>query len=325
MNPSYIIFLIIIIFIIGLIIGIFINKKDPSDNTLTDSNNISNNIDNFNNIDNLNNTDNSNNIINESNNIAIVSMMKNPKNIETWLEKHRNLGIYKFYIRLEDTPDLINYLQNQPDVDLIIGQSNGTNEYTHIQVRQHDLVNTTLKKAMNDNIKWLIQIDSDEILDGNLDEIRHLPEKTRTFWMQNVEAVYDDIPTKEGNCFNAAYFKNCQNASEKCVSYANGKGGGRVAEDVEANGPHRFKSTLADNNEIKINMRVLHYESCDYDLYKEKYIRLSKQDTKQDIPFPYYNESINAAKIMAEDGNENMMKCIFKKYRTKNNENIVCN
>ena len=66
-------------------------------------------------------------------------------------------------------------------------------------------------------------------------------------------------------------------------------------------------------------MRVLHYESCDYDLYKEKYIRLSKQDTKQDIPFPYYNESINAAKIMAEDGNENMMKCIFKKYRTKNN------
>jgi len=36
--------------------------------------------------------------------IAIVSMMYKPKNVESWLEIHRNLGISHFYIRLENTP-----------------------------------------------------------------------------------------------------------------------------------------------------------------------------------------------------------------------------
>ena len=37
---------------------------------------------------------------------GIVSMIKKPKNIETWLEKNRAFGIKKFYIRLEETPEL---------------------------------------------------------------------------------------------------------------------------------------------------------------------------------------------------------------------------
>jgi hypothetical protein len=48
--------------------------------------------------------------------IAIASCVKNPKNIETWLDLHRDLGISRFYIRLEDTPDLVDYLKSQPDV-----------------------------------------------------------------------------------------------------------------------------------------------------------------------------------------------------------------
>ena len=39
-------------------------------------------------------------------------MMKSPKNIDTWLRKHRNLGIQHFYIRLEETPDLEEYLKS---------------------------------------------------------------------------------------------------------------------------------------------------------------------------------------------------------------------
>ena len=63
-----------------------------------------------------------------SSNVGIVSMMKSPKNVDVWLTKHRNLGIQHFYIRLEETPELVEYLSQQPDVTLQIGKSEGVNE-----------------------------------------------------------------------------------------------------------------------------------------------------------------------------------------------------
>ena len=72
-----------------------------------------------------------------SSDVGIVSMIKDPKNIETWLEKHRTLGIKHFYIRLEETPDLEEYLESQPDVTVKVGKSTGVNEYDEIQTRQN--------------------------------------------------------------------------------------------------------------------------------------------------------------------------------------------
>jgi hypothetical protein len=65
--------------------------------------------------------------------------------------------------------------------------------------------------------------------------------------------------------------------------------------DVSVAGPHRFQSSQEDNAP-RLNMIVEHYESCDFEKYKEKYINLSKQTTNNNIPFPYYNDSIAAAK-----------------------------
>lgn len=238
--------------------------------------------------------------------IAIVSMMKNPKNIETWLEIHRHLGIQRFYIRLEDTPELINVLKSQPDVSLDISNSTGVNEYVEIQNRQAKMVDKALVDARKDGLDWLIHIDSDEILKGNLEEIANLPETTRTFWMQNYEALYNSVPTEEDNCFRAKKFADC--SIDHCVSYVNGKGGGRTKSDVSSNGPHRFKSSQKDD-QPKVNMIVEHYESCDFEKYKEKYMNLSKQDTNNNIPFPYYNDSIQAAK---NGGEEELMKTYIK-------------
>jgi len=240
--------------------------------------------------------------------IGIVSMMKKPKNIETWLERHRELGIEKFYIRLEDTPELVDYLKAQPDVVLDITKSNGVNEYVEIQHRQGRMVDKALIDARADGIDWLIHIDSDEILKGNLNEIRDLPESTRTFWMQNIEALYSHIHAQDENCFMAKKFNNC--SSESCVSYANGKGGGRTTQDVSSFGPHRFHSS-EPNDEVKLKMEVEHYESCDFEKYKEKFIHLSKEDTDNNIPFPYYNDSIKAAK---KDDEQELID-VYKKYR----------
>jgi hypothetical protein len=245
-----------------------------------------------------------------SNKIAIVSMMKNPKNIETWLQIHRNLGISCFYIRLEDTPDLVEFLSKQTDVVLDIDSGSGVNEYVEIQHRQEKMVNKALQQARENGIKWLIHIDSDEILNGDLDEIRVLPPKVRSFWMQNVEALYASIPGETDNCFRAKKFVDCGSPLAKCVSYVNGKGGGRTDPDVSCNGPHRFKSTIAEN-EPRLSIKVEHYESCDFEKYKEKYKNLANQSQNNNIPFPYYNDSIMAAKTESDE----KMAETYSKYR----------
>jgi hypothetical protein len=249
--------------------------------------------------------------------IAIVSMMKQPKNIDIWLATHRSMGIDRFYIRLEDSPEVQEYLGQQSDVTITLGQSTGKNEYTDIQTRQNTMINAALQAAAKDGMSWLIHIDSDELLagqEGALNEIRALPQHVRTFWMQNEEAKYADVPTRSDICFQAAAFVNCAKTPDKCASYGNGKGGGRVAEDVSAHGPHRFKSGMKGAEEVKLSkMIVQHYESCDFDVYKDKFKRLAVQDRDEKIPFSYYNDSIQAAK----EGDD-ALKRVYQQYRTVN-------
>lgn len=252
-----------------------------------------------------------------TNQLAVVSMIKNPKNMETWLQKHRDLGILRFYIRLEQTPELESFLESQPDVYVKIGQSSGVNEYKEIQTRQNAWVNEALQLAANDGMDWLIHIDSDEILEGDIDQIRNLPESTRTFWMQNVEAKYKSIPKSHDNCFVAAKFVNCAkpDAGESCVSYANGKAGGRCAPDVSSFGPHRFKSNQWGNPDPELKgIVVQHYESCDFEQYKAKYKNLATQDLANDIPFSYYNDSIKAVL----EGNDPALERVYTEYRLVN-------
>jgi len=263
-------------------------------------------------------------VIESSHRIGIVSMIKEPKNIEQWLKHHRDMGILRFYIRLEETPDLVSYLDSQKDVVLDKGSSTGKNEYTEIQVRQKKMVDTALKKAYEaGDIDWLIHIDCDELLEGDLDEIRGLSPKNRLFWMENVEAVYEDIPEKADTCFKAATFRKCSDPSVHCVSYVNGKGGGRVATDVTLGGPHRFTSTLEEGGGIKLEKVVVkHYESCDFYSYKKKFMHLALNDDKMEIPFSYYNESIEAAKKANETGKDNILECVYEKHRTTKGESL---
>jgi hypothetical protein len=178
--------------------------------------------------------------------VAVVSMMRRPKDIDQWLEYHRAFGIVRFYIRLEDSEDLEEYLGNQNDITLDLGKSTGKDEYKEIQIRQCRMVDLALKKAEEDGIDWLIHIDCDELLDGDIKELQKLSEKVRTIIMNNKEAVYKDIPRENDSCFKAASFRDCASASSGCVSYVNGKAGGRVAVDVHCHGPHRFRSDRVD-------------------------------------------------------------------------------
>ena len=144
---------------------------------------------------------------------------------------------------------------------------------------------------------------------------QELPEKVRTFWMQNEEAKFSKVPKKEDSCFDASKMVNCADEPKKCVSYGNGKGGGRVAKDVSANFSHRMKSSLEKNTTThKLKKLVVHhYESCDFDLYKDKFKQLSQQNKAIKIPFSYYTESIDASK---KEDEEQLYK-IYEKYRVE--------
>ena len=243
--------------------------------------------------------------------IGIVSMMKKPKNIDTWLKKHRDLGIHHFFIRLEETPEIEKYLQSQDDVYLQIGNSNGDDEYKDIQSRQKKWVNETLKISRMFDCDWLIHIDADEILEGDLDSIHNLESHIRTFWIQNLEVKFNKVPISTDNCFsNEKKFINCSIKGSGCVSYINGKSGGRTTFDVSIKGPHRMKSFIEIKPYKLDSLFVKHYESCDFDIYKQKFTNLSNKNSSK-IPFRYYNESINAIKV----NDDNKLYEIYEKYR----------
>lgn len=252
--------------------------------------------------------------------IGLVTMMKHPDNVDEWLQHHRDMGIRVFYIRLEESPEVEDYLRHQEDVVLTVGASAGKNEYKEIQVRQKEMVDGALKTSFaTGDLDWIIHMDADELLHGSLEEIAEYDDKVRAFWMDNEEAVYDDIPEEGSTCFQASRFRHCQKSLQGdmgCASYANGKAGGRVAPDVRFGGPHRFFTSLdgEEGSTKKLSgLKIRHYESCRFDSYKAKFLNLVQSDTAMDIPFTYYNESIEAAKT----GDEDALQCVYTKYRTE--------
>ena len=95
---------------------------------------------------------------NKKGKVAVISVMYKPKSIDHWLELHRKLGISHFYIRLEDTPELIEYLKAQPDVTLQVGTSDASNQYSSIMDRQLKMANDALELSKQDGMDFLIQI-----------------------------------------------------------------------------------------------------------------------------------------------------------------------
>ena len=87
---------------------------------------------------------------NKSQKIAIVSMIMKPVDLSIWLNHHRSLGVSLFFIRLEETPELIDFLEKQEDVILEIGESdkNGNNYLTQ-NYRQDTLVNNSINKCIS--------------------------------------------------------------------------------------------------------------------------------------------------------------------------------
>ena len=247
--------------------------------------------------------------------IAIVSVMKNPIDLPLWLAYHRKLGIQRFYIRLEDSPIWKDYLKKQDDVIL---ETDTSDISTHVELigRQIDYVNRTIESIREtQDIDWLFHIDSDELLNGNIFFVNNLSEDIYTIKLQNAEAIYDEKDNK--SCFSANKFLLC-NKGAPCTAYVNGKAGGRpLIDGVHIDGVHDFSYKNEIDTEHQYNvpfevLHVLHFESCSFESWIGKFLRLRSKEGAS-IPFPFYLESIEAA-ANAYD--------LYKKNKMPNIDNI---
>lgn len=229
--------------------------------------------------------------------VAIASVMRHPVDLPIWLRYHRKMGIYKFFIRLEDSPSQIDYLRGYDDIWLEVGEADkvgGGNNYFTIMDRQKLFVDKCLQLSSEQgDVDFLFNIDSDELLFGGLSCLDHLSKDIKCVHIENAEAVYDG---NEEDCFSSKRFRKCSLQS-KCRSYINGKGGGRPDDKVTQAGPHYFAYDGAIKGRhqklIKFeDLAVLHFDSCSFASWSSKFANL-KSDPE--IPFSYYDESISAA------------------------------
>lgn len=234
-----------------------------------------------------------------STNVAIATCVRKPVDFSLWLKHHRKMGISRFYVRVEDTPELEDYLAAQPDIILEMGASDKTgNNYQTIQTRQVRFVNQSLEHAMqHGEIGWLFNIDADELLHGSLGWLSGVDAKYKTIKLKNVEAVYDGSET---HCFSCRRFRKCGENGVKCRAYANGKGGGRVVTGVTQIGCHDFGYNGTHRGEFvyaadPTQLKVLHFDSCSFGAWAEKFKHMS-HNQQSEIPFDYYHESMVAVK-----------------------------
>ena len=228
--------------------------------------------------------------------VAIACLMRKPVDLPEWLDHHRQLGISHFFIRLEDTREQEEFLKAQKDVSLTIAQSDKSgNNYETLQTRQIEYVNKSMNDAKDMKIEWMFHIDADELLHGSLTFLDTLNPKYTNIWMENAEAIFN--LDKNDTCFAAKKFLRCNNGAP-CRSYVNGKAGGRVVKDVGLKGPHNFHYKGQHTGDHVFNipfetLHVLHFDSCSFSAWVEKFHHLGKKKGDK-IPFTYYNDSINA-------------------------------
>jgi hypothetical protein len=228
--------------------------------------------------------------------VAIVTMTMDPEDLGVWLRYHlEKLEFAHVYLRVENTPQLRDVLAPFGDrITATFVEHHNRNTYEAMQVRQLRHFTEALVDCRRRGIDFLLHIDDDELLMVS-ERYRtaprffgSLPATHDTFHFQNAEAVF---PDPKPHCFATDKFIPCDRGP--CLSYINGKAAARVSADVRVLGPHRMVGGRGLEVPKKDAM-VLHFDSCNYDAWKRKFLNLSNIDqrTFDSIPFRFYKDSI---------------------------------
>ena len=238
---------------------------------------------------------------------GIALMTRKPHRFDWWLRYHRSLGICRAFVHVEDTPELVKLLATPEFADFVsvttasdlsedaLRPDSQDNYYT-LMARQERQVRRAVSECRALGIDWLFHVDDDELL--HFEEpfssiVKDLaPSPVGCVVLTNIEAV----PTAlECECV----FENITSfTSQKMLAYRNGKSAGRCATS-NWHGPHRFTGSYV----VVPTSRacLLHFESCLYEGWRNKFLKHRDIDEKKKeaIPFPFYRDSIS---LFQKDG-----------------------
>ena len=192
--------------------------------------------------------------------VAIVSLVKEPHNMDTWISHHRDrMNIDRFYLFADDDDEDFGDVQVVKNWKGRLGYSWDSNldEPANVRVRQELVFNEGQRLAQQDGIKYLVHIDSDELLWGrDPATVFSKYSDSTSFHMKNEELAPDRMDYK--NCFLEG--TKFHSDPSRFTAYGNGKAAGVVGK-CSWFGPHYLKGQntkeLSDNE-----LRVLHYPSC---------------------------------------------------------------
>lgn len=233
--------------------------------------------------------------------VGVVTMTRDPLYFDFWLNYYFNhLKINKLYLRVENTPNLRQLINQSPYKDKIEIETsanvNNFNTYDTQQERQNKWVKHAINQGKQDRIDFLLHIDDDELfmLHSKFKHIQDffytLPDDSENIKFKNLEAVYP----KDGVCFTTTRFVECGKGN--CKSYVNGKSAGQITYRLKPNGPHSFNGKTM-TIPIK-DACILHFESCNFERWYSKFKNMSNIDKKtyNKIPFTYYKQSLDFIK-----------------------------
>jgi hypothetical protein len=176
---------------------------------------------------------------------ALSLLTRKPLHFEWWLHYHMALGISHFFIHIEDTPELMPFLQQQPYASVVTVSHKGDerhfkDNYWTLQDRQRAHVNASLAKCREMGIDWLFHVDDDELiwLDRPFrDIVASAPKGTTNLTFTNLEAIPTTIEPLN-------YFEHIRTFTKRrMLAYVNGKPAGRTLASVKLDGPHRFSES----------------------------------------------------------------------------------
>lgn len=215
--------------------------------------------------------------------VGIVSTMKDPHQLQTWLDFHFKSGVSKVYIYWDssDPPNISDprvFIQALDD-DFLKSKDWHDNPDWDNPLRTNAKQDLAVDDALSKKeVDYMFHIDSDELLytpDQNIPGVMsdHASEEVDTWSIENIELAPDADDYK--NCFTEG--KKFRRHGSNFVAYGNGKGCGKVGSSASF-GPHRLRSTR-DKPEAALpfeRIRVLHFVSCNLEEYLKKYQQYGK-------------------------------------------------
>ena len=216
--------------------------------------------------------------------LGIVSMIKKPSNFETWLHYHaEDVGVCRFYLRIEETPELQSLLCTPPYSTLVHAEWAGgcTRDWTGLATRQAMHMRDVIDVARSDGVTHLLHIDDDELLflpngQAALRSALASEHSAVSLHVRNLEALAPSArctnPFGEASMFRHRPWEYGSYGYPPCSgkSFAS-----LVHEDVAPNGPHHFGTAgtahrglpLPDGRSTTLPPGlavILHYESASY-------------------------------------------------------------